>query len=51
MFAAAIVSEEEKIVVNTDDIFVEASYSGPKLDSIDDVTSDWIKKVMDWQKD
>jgi len=51
MFAAAIVSDEVKIVVNTDEINVEASYLGPKINSIEEVTSAWIEQVMDWQKD
>jgi hypothetical protein len=43
MFAAAIQGEEQKIVVDTNEILVEASYKGPSLKSIDDVTPDWIK--------
>ena len=37
--------------MNENDIAVEASYSGPKLNSIDDVTPEWIQKMMDWQRD
>lgn len=51
MFAAAIVSEEAKLVIDTDDIFVEASYGGPTLSSADDITSEWIQNCMDWHKD
>lgn len=51
MFAAAIVSEEAKLVIDTDDIFVEASYQGPTLSSVDDITSEWIQNCMDWHKD
>ncbi len=51
MFAAAIVSDEQKVVVNTDEITVESSYRGPSLNSIDEVTSEWVKSLMEWQKD
>lgn len=51
MFAAAIMGDDIKLIVDTDDIFVEASYTGPKLNSCDDITSEWIVKCMDWHKD
>ena len=38
MFAAAIVSDEQKVVVDTEDIVVESSYRGPSLQSPDEVT-------------
>lgn len=34
-----------------DEIFVESSYNGPKLESIDEITAEWITTVMDWQRD
>lgn len=37
--------------MSADDIHIDASYSGPKLNSIDDVTPEWIEKLMDWQRD
>lgn len=49
-FAKCIEKEEAKIVVNLDDIIVESSYTGPRLNSIDDLTDDWIKEMMDWFK-
>ena len=49
--AKAIFFEEKKIEVNVDDIVVESSYTGPRLDSIDDVTADWVVSLMDHQKD
>jgi len=30
--------EEQKISVKVEDIFVEASYNGPRLDTVDDIT-------------
>ena len=34
-----------------DEIFVESSYNGPKLESIDEITAEWITSVMDLQRD
>lgn len=49
--AASIEVEQKKISLDDRDIPVEASYTGPKLDSIDDVTPEWIEKLMEWQRD
>lgn len=49
--AAAIAGEDKKLVVNTDEMAVEASYSGPKLESIDDVTPEWVQSCMDHFRD
>jgi serine/threonine-protein phosphatase 5 len=43
--------EEQKISVKIEDIPVEPSYNGPKLESIEDITPEWIQTVMDWQRD
>lgn len=43
--------DNKKILVDVNDIFVEKSYAGPRLDSIDDINSDWIVAMMKWQKD
>jgi len=42
LLAQAIVYEEAKIEVDLDSIFVEDSYKGPELATIDDVTPEWI---------
>ena len=34
-FAKCIEKDEEKIVINVDDIMVEESYTGPRLESAD----------------
>lgn len=35
-----------------EDILVEESYAGPRLDSQDaDITLEWAKSVIDWMKD
>lgn len=51
LLAAAVMVEQKKISLNENDIVVEGSYSGPKLDSIDDVTPEWVEKLMEWQRD
>jgi hypothetical protein len=33
------------------EITVEPSYSGPKLEKVEDVTPEWCKSVMQWQKE
>lgn len=38
-FQAAMAYEDTKIKINVDDIPVEPSYKGPKLDKIDDINS------------
>lgn len=51
-FQAAMGYDNEKVKVNLDDITVEASYTGPKLEkSTDEITPEWVKSVMQWQKD
>ena len=49
--AKAIYFEEKKVEIDIDKIDVESSYTGPKLDSIDDVTPKWVESLMQWQKD
>lgn len=44
-------SEEKKLVVNVQDMVVEASYAGPKLNSTDDITPEWIINCMDHFRD
>jgi serine/threonine-protein phosphatase 5 len=50
-FAAAIVSDEKKIVIDVNDMVVEASYSGPKFDSVDEITPEWIQNCMEFFRD
>jgi len=37
--------------VDLDAIDVEASYAGPKLESVDDLNAAWVVSLMEWQKD
>jgi len=46
----AINHEEAKVVIDAETIAVESSYTGPRLESIDDVTADWVVSVMEWQR-
>ena len=50
-FQNAIGYDDQKVKINIEDIPVEPSYNGPKLDKIEDISPDWIKSVMQWQKD
>lgn len=36
--------------INVDDIFVEPSYTGPKLEKIEDLTAEWVVEMMDYYK-
>ena len=38
-------------MVDAEQIAVESSYSGPRLESIDDVTPEWVVSLMEWQRD
>ena len=49
--AKAIFFEEKRIEVNVEDIVVEDSYTGPKLETIDDVNADWVVSLMEHYKD
>jgi serine/threonine-protein phosphatase 5 len=49
-FAKCIATEEKKILVNLDDIVVEDSYTGPKLNSIDDINTEWVLSLMSYQQ-
>jgi serine/threonine-protein phosphatase 5 len=51
LLAAAVNIEQKKLVVSADEITVDSTYTGPRLNSIDDVTPEWIEKMMEWQRD
>ena len=38
LLAAAIEYKDERVEVNVDDIVVETSYTGPKFESVSDIT-------------
>lgn len=39
------------MVVDASQIFVEDSYTGPRLETIDDVTPEWVVSLMEYQRD
>ena len=45
-FAKCIQKDEARIEVNVEDIPVEEAYKGLKLNSIEDLTSDWVVEMM-----
>ena len=51
-FASAIGYSEDKVKINVEEIMVEPSYQGPRLEkSTDEITPEWVCKLMQWQKD
>jgi hypothetical protein len=47
MFQEAMAYEEGSIKVNLDEIVVESSYTGPKLEkSTDEITPEWVVSLM-----
>ena len=47
----AIVHEEGKIEIDPESIAVESSYTGPRLEDIEDVTPEWVVSLMEYQRD
>ena len=36
----------EKVNINVDNIGVEASYKGPKLEKLEDIDAEWVQSLM-----
>jgi hypothetical protein len=49
-FAKCIGYDDKKVEINTEDIVVESSYTGPKLDDADEINAEWVVKMMDYFK-
>lgn len=50
-FAECWSYEEKKVEVNLEDMVVETSYGGPRLDDgVEGVNHEWVVQVMDWCK-
>jgi len=49
-FSKCIEVEDKKIEVDVQDIVVEDSYTGPRLESIDDITPEWCAQLMEFLK-
>jgi len=41
-FAKCIMKDDERIVVKVEDIVVEDSYAGPRLETPEDITPEWV---------
>jgi len=48
-FEDAISCDEDDEPVNYEDIKV-SDYSGPKIENIGEVTSEWVQELMEYQK-
>lgn len=51
MLAKAVERADEIIHYDASDIHVADSYEGPRIENIDDITPEWIKKLMQYQKE
>jgi len=49
-FAKCIMKDDERIVVKVEDIIVEDSYSGPRLEAGEAITPEWAEKLMEHLK-
>ena len=47
----AITHEEGKIEVDSESIYVEDAYTGPRLNSIEEITPEWVVSLMEYQRD
>lgn len=51
-FQSCLGYAESKVEINIDEIVVEPSYDGPRLEkSTSEITPEWCKKLMQYQKD
>ena len=46
-FAKCIQTDDKKIEINLEDLQVESSYTCPRLEDIDDITTQWVIDLMD----
>lgn len=49
-FAKCLGYENVRVEVNVEDMIVEDSYTGPRLEDIDDISKDWIMSLLDYMK-
>lgn len=49
-FAKCIEKDDIRVNINIEDLVVEPSYAGPKLDRIEDLTSEWVVEMMGYMK-
>ena len=41
----------ERVTINTDAIPVESSYKGPSFEKLEEIDSEWVQSLMEWQRD
>lgn len=46
-----MLNEDKKIQLDSRDIIVESSYTGPKLENVDEITPKWCEQLMEWYRD
>ena len=51
LLAAAIQYSDTKVEVDVKEIHVDASYKGPRFESTDEITAEWVESLIEWQKD
>ena len=47
-FAKCIEKDDNTVAIKLEDIVVEDGYTGPKLNSMDELTHDWVVKLMEY---
>ena len=48
-FQSCLGYDDSKVSINIEDIVVESSYDGPRLEkSTDEITPEWVIKLMQW---
>jgi hypothetical protein len=49
-FAKCIMVEDARIEVKLEDIVVEESYQGPRLESAEAINAEWVEAMMEYMK-
>lgn len=50
-FAKCIEKEDNTVAIKLSDIVVEDGYTGPRLNSMEELTHDWVIKMMEYLRD
>jgi len=50
-FAKCLGYDNTKIELNVEDMIVEDTYSGPRLDKIEDLNHEWVLKLQEYMKE
>jgi serine/threonine-protein phosphatase 5 len=49
-FAKCIEKDDIRVNVNLDELIVEPSYNGPRLEKIEELTDEWVVEMMGYLK-